>query len=172
MYINWCTGELMYRCCTDALLTIQSSLGDNECAKYLKEDFVGSCCCLFFGEDETRSKRSDGRIKKRPFSIAAVEKRVRATIVDDKDKACYEYQGRSHEPFASALHLHHCHGNPWTGHVLCWYQKGDADQDTINHCAQRAIASSDTSMQSQLLEIISFFIEWKHLRVNSRREFV
>lgn len=65
MYINWCTDEMMYRCCTDALLTIQSSLGDNECAKHLKEDFVGSCCCLFFGEDETRSKRSDGRIKKK-----------------------------------------------------------------------------------------------------------
>lgn len=110
----------MHRCCTDALLTIQSSLDDKECAKHLKDDFVESCLCLFFDENETRGKISDGRIEKRKqFSIAAVEKRVRATIMDDKDNACYECQGRSREPFASALHLHHCHGNPWTGHVLC-----------------------------------------------------
>lgn len=82
----------MHRYCTDALLIIQSSLGDKECAKHLKEDFVGSCSCLFFDENETRGKRSDERIKKKKkqFSIAAVEKRVRATIMDDKDNACYE----------------------------------------------------------------------------------
>lgn len=62
VYIN---GELMHRYCTDALLTIQSSLGDKECAKHLKEDFVGSCSCLFFDENETRGKRSDERIKKK-----------------------------------------------------------------------------------------------------------
>lgn len=45
----------MYRCCTDALLTIQSSFGDKECAKNLKEHLVPVC---FSGE------RSDGRIKK------------------------------------------------------------------------------------------------------------